>query len=131
MVTLARTMVKAEIIKLMRSLSENLPKSRTLKLSKKVDIYSDSRTPYGQIIGITLPPISEVPMLKVGIYNPFNREQKHIYKYTLFSMGNFNEETLKWYSIMQENLWPQLKNKLLWRFCIYANKALILQSIKN
>lgn len=95
MVTLARTMVKAEIIKLMRSLSENLPKSRTLKLSKKVDIYSDSKTPYGQIIGITLPPISEVPMLKVGIYNPFNREQKHIYQYTLFSMGNFNEETLK------------------------------------
>lgn len=95
MVTLACTRVKAEIIKLMRSFSKNLPTSRTLKLSKKVDIYSDSRTPYGQIVGITLPPISEVPMLKVGIYNPFNREQKHIYQYTLFSMGNFNEEILK------------------------------------
>ena len=66
---------------------------RTLELSKKIDLYSDSRTLYGQIVGITIPPLSDVPLLKEGIYNPFNREQ--IKRYILFSMSNFDEETLK------------------------------------
>lgn len=94
MATIARMMVELEITKLMKPYSEKPPTERTLKLSTTVEVYSDTRTPYGQIVGITIPPVSEIPLLKVGIYNPFNR-YKPVENYTLFSMGNFNEDVLK------------------------------------
>lgn len=93
MATIARMMVESEITKLMKPYSEKPPTERTLELSTPIEMYS-GKVPFGRIVGLTVPPLSDKPLLKVGYYNPY-KEKGHIENYTLFSLGNFDEHTLE------------------------------------
>ena len=93
MVTIARMMVEAEITKLMKPYSEKPPTERTLELSTPMEMYS-GKVSFGRIVGLTVPPLSDKPILKVGLYNSY-KEKGHIENYTLFSLGNFDEHTLE------------------------------------
>lgn len=94
MATITRMKVQAEITSLMKSYLENPYVDRTLNLSSYIEVYKDHRTFYGYIIGITIIQTSEIPLLKIG-YPSLSGKKSFIDNYTLFSMGNFDEETLK------------------------------------
>ena len=87
MATITHMRLEAEIIKLMKTYSEKFPTKRSLELSPSIEIYL-AKVPYGKIFSLTILPSDKV-LLKVEFYN-LNKNA-----YTLFSLGNFDENTLE------------------------------------
>lgn len=123
MANIARITVEAKINRLMASYAKNSPTKRTLKFITPLFILRNREDdPISKIVGLTIPPVSNTPLVKVE----FTRNCRPYS--VLYSMGNFSDDTLKLLLSSAEEAMASDDNKV---HCIYANKALILQSIKN
>lgn len=83
-------MVEAKINKLMASYVDNPPTQRTLKfITPLVILRNREDDPISEIVGLTIPPVSNTPLVKVE-YTRNNQSYC-----TLYSMGNFSNDTLE------------------------------------
>lgn len=90
MANIARITVEAKINKLMASYANNSPTQRTLKfITPLVILRNREEDPISEIVGLTIPPVSNTPLVKVE----FTRNCQSYC--TLYSMGNFSDDTLK------------------------------------
>lgn len=90
MTNIARIMVEAKINRLMASYANNPPSNRTLKfITPLVILRNREDDPISEIVGLTIPPVSNTPLVKVK----FTRN--HQSYCTLCSMGNFSDDTLE------------------------------------
>ena len=90
MVNIARIMVEAKINKLMASYVDNPPSNRTLKfITPLVILRNREDDPISEIVGLTIPPVSNTPLVKVK-FTPHHKSYCH-----LCSMGNFSDDTLE------------------------------------
>lgn len=90
MANIARIMVEAKINKLMASYANNPPTQRTLKfITPLVILRNREDDPISEIVGLTIPPVSNTPLVKVE-YTRNNQSYC-----TLYSMGNFSNDTLE------------------------------------
>ena len=90
MANIARITVEAKINKLMASYANNTPTQRTLKFPTPLIILRNREDdPISEIVGLTIPPVSNTPLVKVE-YTRNNQSYC-----TLYSMGNFSDDTLK------------------------------------
>lgn len=90
MANIARITVEAKINRLMASYANNSPTQRTLKfINPLVILRSREEDPISKIVGLTIPPVSNTPLVKVEY------TRNHQSYYTLYSMGNFSDDTLK------------------------------------
>lgn len=90
MANIARIMVEAKINKLMASYVDNPPSDRTLKFITPLVIFRNREDdPVSEIVGLTIPPVSNTPLVKVE----FTKNHKSYC--TLYSIGNFSDDTLE------------------------------------
>ena len=90
MANIARITVEAKINRLMASYANNSPTQRTLKfITPLVILRNRGDDPISKIIGLTIPPVSSTPLVKVK----FTRSNQSYC--TLYSMGNFSDHTLE------------------------------------
>lgn len=90
MANIARITVEAKINRLMASYVDNPPSNRTLKfITPLVILRNRGDDPISKIIGLTIPPVSSTPLVKVK----FTRSNQSYC--TLYSMGNFSDHTLE------------------------------------
>ena len=90
MANIARITVEAKINKLMASYVDNPHSNRTLKfITPLVILRNREDDPISKIVGLTIPPVSNTPLVKVE--STRNRQSYC----TLYSMGNFSDDTLK------------------------------------
>ena len=90
MANIARITVEAKINKLMASYANNSPTQRTLKfITPLVILRNKEDDPVSEIVGLTIPPVSNTPLVKVE----FTKNHKSYC--TLYSIGNFSDDTLK------------------------------------
>ena len=90
MTNIARITVEAKINRLMASYANNSPTQRTLKfIHPLVILRNREEDPIYKIVGLTIPPVSKIPLVKVE----FTRN--HQSYSALYSMGNFSDDTLK------------------------------------
>lgn len=90
MANIARITVEAKINKLMASYANNPPTQRTLKfITPLVILRNREDDPISEIVGLTIPPVSNTPLVKVE-YTRNNQSYC-----TLYSMGNFSNDTLE------------------------------------
>lgn len=90
MANIARITVEAKINRLMASYANNSPTQRTLKfITPLVILRNKEDDPISEIVGLTIPPVSNTPLVKVE----FTRNCQSYC--TLYSMGNFSDDTLK------------------------------------
>lgn len=90
MANIARITVEAKIHKLMASYANNPPTQRTLKfITPLVILRNREDDPISEIVGLTIPPVSNTPLVKVE-YTRNNQSYC-----TLYSMGNFSNDTLE------------------------------------
>lgn len=90
MANIARITVEAKINKLMASYANNPPTQRTLKfITPLVILRNREDDPISEIVGLTIPPVSNTPLVKVE-YTRNNQSYC-----TLYSMGNFSNYTLE------------------------------------
>lgn len=90
MANIARIMVEAKINKLMASYVDNPPSNRTLKfITPLVILRNREDDPVSEIVGLTIPPVSNTPLVKVKF------TQNHKSYCHLCSMGNFSDDTLE------------------------------------
>ena len=90
MANIARITVEAKINRLMASYANNSPTKRTLKfITPLVILRNREDDPISKIVGLTIPPVSNTPLVKVE----FTRN--HQSYSALYSMGNFSDDTLK------------------------------------
>ena len=90
MANIARITVEAKINRLMASYANNSPTQRTLKfITPLVILRNREDDPISKIVGLTIPPVSNTPLVKVE----FTRN--HQSYSALYSMGNFSDDTLK------------------------------------
>lgn len=90
MANIARITVEAKINRLMASYANNSPTQRTLKfITPLVILRNREDDPISEIVGLTIPPVSNTPLVKVE----FTRNCQSYC--TLYSMGNFSDDTLK------------------------------------
>lgn len=90
MANIARITVEAKINRFMASYANNSPTQRTLKfITPLVILRSREEDPISKIVGLTIPPVSNTPLVKVEY-------TRNCQSYcTLYSMGNFSDDTLK------------------------------------
>ena len=90
MANIARITVEAKINRLMASYANNSPTQRTLKfITPLVILRNREDDPISKIVGLTIPPVSNTPLVKVEY------TRNHQSSCTLYSMGNFSDDTLK------------------------------------
>lgn len=90
MTNIARITVEAKINKLMASYVDNPPSDRTLKfITPLVILRNREDDPVSEIVGLTIPPVSNTPLVKVE----FTKNPKSYC--TLYSIGNFSDDTLE------------------------------------
>lgn len=90
MANIARITVEAKINRLMASYANNSLTQRTLKfITPLVILRNKEDDPISEIVGLTIPPVSNTPLVKVE----FTRNCQSYC--TLYSMGNFSDDTLK------------------------------------
>ena len=90
MANIARITVEAKINRLMASYANNSPTQRTLKfIDPLVILRNREEDPISKIVGLTIPPVSNTPLVKVE----FTRNSQSYS--ALYSMGNFSDDTLK------------------------------------
>lgn len=90
MANIARITVEAKINRLMASYANNSPTKRTLKfITPLVILRNREDDPISKIVGLTIPPVSNTPLVKVE----FTRNSQSYF--ALYSMGNFSDDTLK------------------------------------
>ena len=90
MANIARITVEAKINRLMASYANNPPTQRTLKfITPLVILRNREDDPISEIVGLTIPPVSNTPLAKVE-YTRNNQSYC-----TLYSMGNFSDDTLE------------------------------------
>ena len=90
MANIARITVEAKINKLMASYANNSPTQRTLKFINPLIILRNREDDQiSEIVGLTIPPVSSTPLVKVE-YTSNNQSYC-----TLYSMGNFSDDTLE------------------------------------
>lgn len=90
MANIARITVEAKINKLMASYVDNPPSDRTLKFITPLVIFRNREDdPVSEIVGLTIPPVSNTPLVKVE----FTKNHKSYC--TLYSIGNFSDDTLE------------------------------------
>ena len=90
MANIARITVEAKINRLMASYANNSPTQRTLKfITPLVILRNREDDPISKIVGLTIPIVSNTPLVKVE--STRNRQSYC----TLYSMGNFSDDTLK------------------------------------
>lgn len=90
MANIARITVEAKINRLMASYANNSPTQRTLKfIDPLVILRNREEDPISKIVGLTIPPVSNTPLVKVEY------TRNHQSYYTLYSMGNFSDHTLE------------------------------------
>ena len=90
MTNIARITVEAKINKLMASYVDNPPSDRTLKfITPLVILRNREDDPVSEIVGLTIPPVSNTPLVKVE----FTKNPKSYC--TLYSIGNFLDDTLE------------------------------------
>lgn len=90
MTNIARITVEAKINKLMASYVDNPPSDRTLKFITPLVIFRNREDdPVSEIVGLTIPPVSNTPLVKVE----FTKNHKSYC--TLYSIGNFSDDTLE------------------------------------
>lgn len=90
MANIARITVEAKINRLMAFYANNSPTQRTLKfITPLVILRNMEDDPISEIVGLTIPPVSNTPLVKVE----FTRNRQSYC--TLYSMGNFSDDTLK------------------------------------
>lgn len=83
-------MVEAKINKLMASYVNNPPSNRTLKfITPLVILRNREDEPISEIVGLTIPPVSNTPLVKVE----FTKNHKSYC--TIYSIGNFSDDTLE------------------------------------
>ena len=90
MANIARITVEAKINRLMASYANNSPTKRTLKFIPPLVILRNREDdPISEIVGLTIPPVSNTPLVKVKF------TMNHQSYCTLCSMGNFPYDTLE------------------------------------
>ena len=90
MANIERITVEAKINRLMASYANNSPTQRTLKfIDPLVILRSREEDPISKIVGLTIPPVSNTPLVKVEY------TRNHQSYSALYSMGNFSDDTLK------------------------------------
>ena len=90
MANIERITVEAKINRLMASYANNSPTQRTLKfITPLIILRNREGDPISEIVGLTIPPVSNTPLVKVE-YTRNNQSYC-----TLYSMGNFSDDTLK------------------------------------
>lgn len=90
MANIARITVEAKINRLMASYANNSPTKRTMKfITPLVILRNREYDPISEIVGLTIPPVSNTPLVKVE-YTRNNQSYC-----TLYSMGNFSDDTLE------------------------------------
>ena len=90
MANIARITVEAKINRLMASYANNSPTQRTLKfINPLVILRSREEDPISKIVGLTIPPVSKIPLVKLEF-------TRNCQSYSaLYSMGNFSDHTLE------------------------------------
>lgn len=90
MANIARLTVEAKINKLMASYANNSPTQRTLEfITPLVILRNKEDDSISEIVGLTLPPVSNTPLVKVEF------TKNHKLYCTLYSIGNFSDDTLE------------------------------------
>ena len=90
MANIARITVEAKINKLMASYANNSPTQRTMKfITPLIILRNRENDPISEIVGLTIPPVSNTPLVKVEY------TKNHKSYCTLYSMGNFSDDTLE------------------------------------
>ena len=109
MANIARITVEAKINKLMASYANNTPTQRTLKFPTPLIILRNREDdPISEIVGLTIPPVSNTPLVKVE-YTRNNQSYC-----TLYSMGNFSDDTLELILFSAEESIASEDKKRIW-----------------